>query len=50
MSDRKELLSLGKVYDITILKGGKEKQLKRELRDFLAILNSNKNQKATKEK
>lgn len=40
LSDREELLSLGKVYGITILKGGDEKQLKRELRDFLAILDS----------
>ena len=48
LSDRKELLSLGKVYGITILKGGNEKQLKRGLRDFLAILDSNRNQKAKK--
>jgi len=40
LSDREELLSLGKVYGITILKGGDEKQLKRELRDFLAIIDS----------
>ncbi|MCW3985866.1 MAG: hypothetical protein NWE91_05600 [Candidatus Bathyarchaeota archaeon] len=40
LSDREELLSLGKVYGITILKGGNEKQLKRKLRDFLAILDS----------
>jgi len=50
LSDRKELLSLGKVYGITILKGGKEKQLKRELRDFLAILDSNRKQKETNTK
>jgi hypothetical protein len=47
LSDHKELLSLGKVYGITILKGGNEKQLKRELRNFLDILDSNKNQKAS---
>ena len=50
LSDREELLSLGKVYSITIEKGGNEKQLKKELRDFLATLNSNKDQKATKTK
>ena len=42
LSDRKELLSLGKVYGITILKGGNEKQLKKGLRDFLATLSSNR--------
>ena len=45
LSDRKELLPLGEVYGITILKGGNEKQLKRELRNFLAILDSNRKQK-----
>lgn len=42
LSDREELLSLGKVYNITILKGGNEKQLKKGLRNFLATLDSNK--------
>lgn len=50
MSDRKELLSIGKVYDITILKGGNEKQLKKELRDLLAILDSNLKQEVIKAK
>ncbi len=50
MSDRKELLSMGKVYGITILKGENEKQLKRELRDFLAILDSNRKQKVIETK
>jgi uncharacterized OB-fold protein len=43
LSDHKELLSLGKVYGITILKGGNEEQLKKGLRDSLAILGSNRN-------
>ncbi len=43
MSDHEDLLSLSKVYGITILKGGNEKQLKKALRDFLATLDSNKN-------
>ncbi len=45
LSDREELLSLGKVYGITILKGGNEKQLKRELNNFIAVLNSNRKEK-----
>lgn len=49
-SNREELLSLGKVYGITILKGGDEMQLKRDLRNFLAILDSNRKQKKTKTK
>jgi hypothetical protein len=40
LSDRKELLSLGKVYGITILNGGNEKQLKKELRNFLYTVDS----------
>lgn len=40
LSDREELLSLGKVYGIMILKGGNEKQFKRELRSFLVTLDS----------
>jgi len=40
LSDRKELLSLGNVYGITILNGGNEKQLKKELRNFLYTVDS----------
>ena len=38
LSDRDELLPLGNVYGITILKGKDERQLKTGLRNFLAIL------------
>jgi predicted Zn finger-like uncharacterized protein len=38
LSDRDELLPLGKVYGITILKGGNEKELKKGLRSLLAVL------------
>jgi len=38
LSDRNELLTLGNVYGITILNGGNEKQLKRELRTFLTTV------------
>lgn len=50
LSDGNELVSLGDVYGITILKGGNERQLKRGLRNFLAILHPNINQKVTKTK
>ena len=46
LSDRKELLSLGKVYDMTILKGANEKELRNKLRSFLASLTSTKNRKS----
>lgn len=40
LSDRNELLALGNVYGITILNGGNEKQLKKELRNFLYTVDS----------
>jgi len=46
MSNREELASLGKVYNITVFKGANEKELRNELRSFLASLTSTKNQKS----
>lgn len=39
LSDRDELLSLGKIYGITIIKGGNEKKLRKDLRNVLDRLN-----------
>lgn len=39
LSDRDELPSLGKIYGITILKGGNEKKLRKDLRNVLDRLN-----------
>jgi len=50
MSNREELASLGKVYNITVFKGANEKELRNELRSFLASLTSTKNQKSKAEK
>jgi len=50
MSNRKELASLGKVYDITVFKGANEKELRNELRRFLVSLTSTKNQKGKAKK
>jgi len=46
MSNREELASLGKVYDITVFKGANEKELRNKLRSFLTSLTSTKNQKS----
>jgi len=50
MSNRKELVSLGKVYDITVFKGANEKELRNELRSFLTSLTSTKKQKSKAKK
>lgn len=46
MSNRKELASLGKVYDMTILEGANEKKLKSKLRSFLTSLTSTEDLKS----
>ena len=50
MSNREELTSLGKVYDITVFKCANEKELRNELRSFLTSLTSTKNQKSKAKK
>jgi len=50
MSNREELASLGKVYNITVYKGVNEKELRNELRNFLASLSSTKNQESKAKK
>jgi len=50
MSNREELASLGKVYNITVFRGANEKELRNELRSFLTSLTSTKNQKSKAKK
>ena len=42
LSDREELTSLGKVYGITVVKGGDKKKLEDDLRSILTTVNSTK--------